>query len=140
MKKGFRSRTLHCSIFLYSVRMWKSNGDINVEQNKSYYVYFKIFKWTTLNWDIYVLLSINENVSNKVNKNFYVKSYIYIHIWLYTSYIYIYTFGSFIDIIIFSFSLFLVNSSAEWNKLKSSDREKLGIVFEDDGEFWWDYM
>ena len=49
---------------------------------------------------------------------------------------YIYTFGSFIDIIIFSFSLFLVNSSAEWNKLKSSDREKLGIVFEDDGEFW----
>ena len=28
-------------------------------------------------------------------------------------------------------------SSEEWKKLKASDREKLGIVFENDGEFWW---
>ena len=27
-------------------------------------------------------------------------------------------------------------SSEEWKKLKASDREKLGIVFENDGEFW----
>ena len=28
------------------------------------------------------------------------------------------------------------HSSEEWKKLKQSDREKLGIVFENDGEFW----
>lgn len=28
------------------------------------------------------------------------------------------------------------DGSPEWNKLKASDREKLGIVFEEDGEFW----
>jgi hypothetical protein len=33
--------------------------------------------------------------------------------------------------------LFSLDRSAEWNKLKQSDREKLGIVFEDDGEFWY---
>jgi len=32
--------------------------------------------------------------------------------------------------------IFLFNSSEEWKKLKQSDREKLGIVFENDGEFW----
>jgi len=32
--------------------------------------------------------------------------------------------------------IFLLNSSEEWKKLKQSDREKLGIVFENDGEFW----
>lgn len=31
---------------------------------------------------------------------------------------------------------FIIFSSEEWKKLKSSDREKLGIVFENDGEFW----
>ena len=30
----------------------------------------------------------------------------------------------------------IIIRSPEWNKLKTSDREKLGIVFEDDGEFW----
>lgn len=42
---------------------------------------------------------------------------------------------SFITIMISILNSYYV-SSEEWKKLKASDREKLGIVFENDGEFW----
>lgn len=36
---------------------------------------------------------------------------------------------------VFFFSLC---SSEEWNKVSKSEREKLGVTVQDDGEFWWE--
>ena len=34
------------------------------------------------------------------------------------------------------FCVLCLHSSEEWNKLEAEARKKLGIDFEDDGEFW----
>lgn len=33
-------------------------------------------------------------------------------------------------------SVFFFHSSEEWNKVSKSEREKLGVTVQDDGEFW----
>lgn len=41
----------------------------------------------------------------------------------------------------FSFSLKFLKfsiSSTEWNKISLSEKEKLGLTFEEDGEFWYE--
>ena len=48
--------------------------------------------------------------------------------------------GKFINKSLFYLRVLFHFSDPEWNKIPKTEREKMGIVFEEDGEFWYDFF